>query len=102
MTTSLSGGRQRAAGPARQVHRQPREARRAGRRPSWSRPTPFEVEPLNFATLAPPDREAVLAFAKQTGELQRAALGTLEALNDGLGQVADDQADHRADADACR
>ena len=44
-------------------------------------PTPFEVEPLNFATLSPPDREAIIAFAKQTGELQRAALGTLEALN---------------------
>ena len=51
-------------------------------------PTAFEVEPLNFATLPPPDREAVMAFARQTGELQRAALGTLEALNDGLSQVA--------------
>jgi hypothetical protein len=51
-------------------------------------PTPFEVEPLNFATLPPPDRAAVLAFARQTGELQRAALGTLAALNDGLSQVA--------------
>jgi photosystem II stability/assembly factor-like uncharacterized protein len=50
--------------------------------------TAFEVEPLNFATLSPPDRAAVIAFAKQTGELQRAALGTLEALNDGLSQVA--------------
>ena len=47
-------------------------------------PTAFEVEPLNLATLPPPDREAVMAFARQTGELQRAALGTLEALNDGL------------------
>lgn len=51
-------------------------------------PTTFEVEPLNFATLPSPDREAVVAFARQTGELQRAALGTLEALNDGLTQVA--------------
>ena len=51
-------------------------------------PTPFEVEPLNFATLSPPDREAIIAFAKQTGELQRAALGSLEALNDGLSQLA--------------
>ena len=51
-------------------------------------PTAFEVEPLNFATLPPPDREAVMAFARQTGELQRAALGTLEALNDGLSQLA--------------
>jgi photosystem II stability/assembly factor-like uncharacterized protein len=51
-------------------------------------PTAFEVEPLNFATLSPPDREAIIAFAKQTGELQRAALGTVEALNDGLNQLA--------------
>jgi photosystem II stability/assembly factor-like uncharacterized protein len=51
-------------------------------------PTAFEFEPLNFATLPPPDREAVMAFARQTGELQRAALGTLEALGDGLSQVA--------------
>jgi hypothetical protein len=50
--------------------------------------TGFEVEPLNFATLPPPDRQAVLGFARQTGELQRAALGALEALGDGLSQVA--------------
>jgi hypothetical protein len=50
-------------------------------------PTPFEVEALNLATLPPADRQAIIAFAKQTGELQRAALGTLEALNDGLNQV---------------
>jgi hypothetical protein len=50
-------------------------------------PTPFEVEPLNFATLPPADRAAVLAFARQTGELQRAAFSALEALNDGLNQV---------------
>jgi hypothetical protein len=51
-------------------------------------PTACEVEPLNFATLPPPDRDAVTGFARQTGELQRAALGMLEALNDGLSQVA--------------
>jgi photosystem II stability/assembly factor-like uncharacterized protein len=51
------------------------------------KPTPFEVEPLNFATLEPGDRRSILAFAKQTGELQRAALGTLEALSDGLNQL---------------
>jgi hypothetical protein len=50
-------------------------------------PTPFELEPLNFATLTAPDREAVLAFARQTGELQRAALGSIEALTDGLNQL---------------
>jgi hypothetical protein len=42
---------------------------------------------LNFATLPPADREAVLAFARRTAELQRAALGALEALNDGLDQL---------------
>ncbi len=51
-------------------------------------PTAFEVEPLNFATLPPPAREPVMAFARQSGELQRAALGTLEELNDGLSQIA--------------
>ena len=50
-------------------------------------PTPFEVEPLNFATLPPADRQSIIAFAQKTGELQRAVLGTLEALNDGLNQV---------------
>jgi photosystem II stability/assembly factor-like uncharacterized protein len=49
--------------------------------------TAFDVEPLNFATLPPPDRGAVMAFAKQTSELQRAALGALEALDEGLAQV---------------
>jgi photosystem II stability/assembly factor-like uncharacterized protein len=47
----------------------------------------FDVEPLNFATLPPPDRQAIMAFAKQTSELQRAALGALEALDESLGQV---------------
>jgi photosystem II stability/assembly factor-like uncharacterized protein len=50
-------------------------------------PTPFVVEALNLASLAPGDRQSILAFAKQTGELQRAVLGTLEALNEGLSQV---------------
>jgi len=40
-------------------------------------PTAFEVETLNFATLPPPDREAVMAFARQTGELQRDSLATI-------------------------
>src|SRR5271157_2913715 len=50
--------------------------------------TEFGVFASRDATLPPPDREAVMAFARQTGELQRGALGTLEALNDGLSQVA--------------
>jgi len=51
-------------------------------------PTSFEVTPLNFATLPASDRAAVLAFARQTGELQRAALGAAEALTDGLEQLS--------------
>src|SRR5271157_5460113 len=39
-------------------------------------PTAFEVETLNFATFPSPDREAVMAFACQTGELQRDSLAT--------------------------
>ncbi len=50
-------------------------------------PTPFEVVPLNFAALPAAERTDVLAFAKQTGALQRAALGTYEALSEGLSQV---------------
>ena len=49
---------------------------------------PFEVEPLNFASMPAPDRAAVLAFARQTAELQRAALGTVEALDEGVGQAS--------------
>jgi photosystem II stability/assembly factor-like uncharacterized protein len=50
-------------------------------------PVPFQVEPLNLSTLPEPDRAAVLAFARQTGELQRAAFGAAEALNEGLAQL---------------
>ncbi|MFO0909246.1 MAG: glycosyl hydrolase, partial [Isosphaeraceae bacterium] len=53
-----------------------------------SSPVSFEVEPLNLASLPVADRAAVLAFARQTGELQRAAFGTAEALEEGLAQVA--------------
>jgi photosystem II stability/assembly factor-like uncharacterized protein len=51
-------------------------------------PSPFEVEALNLASLPLPDREAVMTFARTTGELQRAALGALDALGEGLSQVA--------------
>jgi photosystem II stability/assembly factor-like uncharacterized protein len=37
-------------------------------------PTPFEVVPLLEPSLALPDREAVLAFQRQAGELQRAVM----------------------------
>ncbi len=48
-------------------------------------PTPFEVEPLGMPSLPPADREAVLAFQRQTGELQRAAMGA----NGAAGEAAD-------------
>ena len=38
-------------------------------------PTPFDVEPLGMASLPEPNRQATLAFQKQTGELQRAVYG---------------------------
>ena len=38
-------------------------------------PTPFDVEPLGMVSLPEPDRQATLAFQKQTGELQRAVYG---------------------------
>ncbi len=38
-------------------------------------PTPFEVQPLGLPTLPPADREAILAFQRQTGRLQRAVMG---------------------------
>ncbi len=50
--------------------------------------TPFTVEALNLTTLPAADKAAVLAFARKTAELQRAALGTLSALNEAMGQVA--------------
>jgi len=51
----------------------------------WTRldgPQSFETVPLNLATLAAEDREAVLAFQRKTAELQRAVWGALEAAGD--------------------
>jgi hypothetical protein len=42
-------------------------------------PTEFVVEPLDAGTLPAPDKEALLAFQKKTGELQRALFGANEA-----------------------
>ncbi|MEE8191559.1 MAG: hypothetical protein V3T74_02365 [Gemmatimonadales bacterium] len=42
-------------------------------------PTSFEVESLGMPSLPPADREAVLAFQRQTGELQRAVMGASRA-----------------------
>jgi len=45
-------------------------------------PVEFEVAPLGEPSLPPADRDAVLAFARETGELQRAVLGAREAANE--------------------
>ena len=42
-------------------------------------PQSFAAEPLGSASLPAPDRAALLAFQKQTGKLQRAVLGSVEA-----------------------
>ena len=50
-------------------------------------PVPFQVQALNLSTLPEPDRAAVLAFARHTAELQRAAFGAARALEEGLTQL---------------
>ncbi len=45
-------------------------------------PTPFQVEPLGMPSLPPADRAAILAFQRQTGELQRAVMGADRAARD--------------------
>lgn len=48
-------------------------------------PTRFEVEPLGMPTLPSADREAILAFQRKTGRLQRAIMGS----NAVIGEVAE-------------
>ncbi len=50
-------------------------------------PVPFDVEPLGLGTLAAQDRAAVLAFQRQTGELQRAVMGANRAVSAAMEQV---------------
>ncbi len=50
-------------------------------------PTEFEVEPLGRSSLPPQDRAAVLAFQKQTGELQRAVMGANEAAKEAANRL---------------
>jgi hypothetical protein len=45
-------------------------------------PTPFEVEPLGMASLPAPSREEILAFQKQTAELQRVVDGAYQVAQD--------------------
>ena len=51
-------------------------------------PTSFEVEPLGLPTLPPADREAILAFQKQTGRLQRAVMGAGAAAGEAANRLS--------------
>ncbi|MFQ5641040.1 MAG: glycosyl hydrolase, partial [bacterium] len=50
-------------------------------------PTGFEVEPLGHGSLPPADKEAVLAFQKLTGELQRAVMGASAAAGEAANRI---------------
>ncbi len=49
--------------------------------------TPFDVEPLGMASLPIADRNAVLEFQKETGELQRAVMGAYQVAQDAQTQL---------------
>jgi photosystem II stability/assembly factor-like uncharacterized protein len=48
----------------------------------------FDVVPLDLATLAAPDRQAVLAFQAEVAELQRAVTGAIEAADEADTRIA--------------
>jgi photosystem II stability/assembly factor-like uncharacterized protein len=50
-------------------------------------PVPFDVAPLGEPTLPPADRAAVLVFARETGELQRAVFGANEAAKEAANRI---------------
>jgi hypothetical protein len=50
-------------------------------------PVEFEVAPLGEPSLPPADRDAVLAFARETGELQRAVFGAREAAREAANRI---------------
>ncbi|MDH3455565.1 MAG: glycosyl hydrolase [Gemmatimonadota bacterium] len=50
-------------------------------------PTRFEVAPLGMPSLPPADRNAVLAFQRQTGDLQRAVMGTTRAAEEAAERI---------------
>ncbi len=50
-------------------------------------PVDFEVVPLGEPSLPVADREAVLAFARETGELQRAVFGAREAADEAANRI---------------
>jgi hypothetical protein len=49
--------------------------------------TPFQVEVLGTPSLPPADREALLAFQRQVGELQRVVMGTAEVVAEAGEQI---------------
>ncbi len=51
--------------------------------------TAFVVEPLGMPSLPPADREAILAFQRQTGELQRAVMGANGAAEEAAERIDD-------------
>ncbi len=59
-----------------------------GRESILGKPEQFEAIPLGTASLPAPDREKVLAFARKTGRLQRAILGSGKALDEAKIRVA--------------
>ena len=50
-------------------------------------PVEFEVAPLGEPSLPPADRAAVLAFARETGELQRAVMGAEKAAGEAANRI---------------
>ena len=50
-------------------------------------PVEFEVAPLGEPSLPPADRAAVLVFARETGELQRAVFGANEAAKEAANRI---------------
>ncbi len=58
-----------------------------GRMTTIAGPVDFEVAPVGEPSLPPADRESVLAFAKQTRELQRAVFGANEVVKEAANRV---------------
>ena len=51
-------------------------------------PTPFDVESLGTPSLPSPDRDALLAFHKEAGQLQRAVMGAYRVVGDTEDRIA--------------
>lgn len=78
----------------------------AGKVVPLGEPRRFECAPLGIASLAAPDREAVLAFQRKVSRLQRAVLGASKLVDETQGQLdllkraADDTPGRAADLGA--